>query len=166
MEFSLSHFKVVKHFIFDIDGVLTDGSLILHPDGNLLRTMNIKDGYAMQLAIKKGYSISIISGANNEIAKMRLNKLGIEDIYFNIPDKLPKYHELIESKQLMKDRILYMGDDMPDITVMKEVFLAACPYDACSEVKQISHYISPFLGGKGAVRDVIEKVLKLNSDWE
>jgi 3-deoxy-D-manno-octulosonate 8-phosphate phosphatase (KDO 8-P phosphatase) len=166
MDNILAYFKPVKHFVFDIDGVLTDGSLIVDPVGNLLRTMNIKDGYALQLAIKKGYSVSIISGANNELVKNRLLGLGISDIHLKIPDKLPKLHEMIERGSLIASQILYMGDDMPDLEIMKNVTFPTCPADACDDIKAISKYISPYAGGKGAARDVIEKVLKLNNDWE
>jgi 3-deoxy-D-manno-octulosonate 8-phosphate phosphatase (KDO 8-P phosphatase) len=162
----LAYFKQVKHFVFDIDGVLTDGSLILHPDGTMLRTMNIKDGYAMQLAIKKSYTITIISGANNELAKQRMIRLGLHDIHISVENKLAKLNELITLNHFDEQRILYMGDDMPDIEIMQYVALATCPYDACDEAKQASKYISPIVGGKGCVRDVIEKVMKLNGDWQ
>lgn len=163
---ALSQFKIVKHFIFDIDGVLTDGSLIVSADGTLLRTMNIKDGYAMQLAIKKGYSISIISGAKGDGLLKRLNGLGIEDVHLGISDKLEILRDVEHNNSLELSKTLYMGDDMPDVEVMKKVGLPCCPSDACIEVKTIALYISSSAGGKGCVRDVIEKVLKLNNDWE
>ncbi len=162
----LSQFKTINHFIFDIDGVLTDGSLIVHSDGSLLRSMNIKDGYALQLAIKKGYSVSIISGANGESMKKRFHGLGIEDVHLGISDKLQKLKDLIQLSKLDLSHTLYMGDDMPDLAVMHQVVLPCCPSDACTEIKSISMYTSPYAGGKGCVRDVIEKVLKLNNDWE
>ncbi len=162
----LQPFSSIKHFILDIDGVLTDGSLLVNAEGVLLRTMHIKDGYAMQLAIKKGYTISIISGAQGEGIQKRLLGLGIQDIHLGISAKLNKLHELVNSTNLVLQNTLYMGDDMPDLHPMQQVFLPCCPSDACPEIKAISKYISPFDGGKGCVRDVIEKVLKLNGDWE
>lgn len=166
MENPLSQFKTIRHFIFDIDGVLTDGTLQISADGTLLRSMHIRDGYAIQLAIKKGYSVSIISGAKGEAIEKRLIGLGVADIHLGIQNKLEKLEEVIKASQLELAHTLYMGDDMPDLAVMKRVSLPCCPSDACSEIKEISTYISPFNGGKGCVRDVIEKVLKLNGGWE
>jgi 3-deoxy-D-manno-octulosonate 8-phosphate phosphatase (KDO 8-P phosphatase) len=163
---ALSQFKSIKHFIFDIDGVLTDGTLVIHSDGSLLRTMNIKDGYALQLAIKKGYTVSIISGANGESLLKRFVSLGISDVHLGISDKLQTLKEVQQTNQLDLNHTLYMGDDMPDLTVMQSVFLPCCPSDACIEIKSVSKYTSALAGGKGCVRDVIEKVLKLNNDWE
>ena len=162
----LEDFKQIKHFIFDIDGVLTDGSLLLLSDGQYLRTMNIKDGYALQLAIKKGYSITIISGATGDVLKSRFAGLGITDVYLGISQKLALLQKISSEKNIDTVCCLYMGDDMPDVDVMQTVFLPTCPADACDEVKEISKYISSKNGGKGCVRDVIEKVLKLNNDWE
>lgn len=163
---ALSIFATVRHFIFDIDGVLTDGTLLVHSDGSLLRTMNIRDGYALQLAIRKGYTVSIISGAQGEGLQKRFVGLGISDYHLGISDKLQKLEEVSRIGKLDLQRTLYMGDDMPDVPVMQAVFLPCCPADACPEVKAISQYISPMAGGKGCVRDVMEKVLKLNGDWE
>jgi len=161
----LEDFKQIKHFIFDIDGVLTDGSLILLNDQNH-RTMNIKDGYALQLAIKKGYSITIISGATGDVLTARFKGLGITDVHLGISDKLTLLQKITSENNIDTTYCLYMGDDMPDVEVMKSVFLPTCPADACDEVKAIAKYISSINGGKGCVRDVIEKVLKLNNDWE
>jgi 3-deoxy-D-manno-octulosonate 8-phosphate phosphatase (KDO 8-P phosphatase) len=166
MDSILTSFKQIKHFIFDIDGVLTDGTLLIHSDGSLLRTMNIKDGYALQLAIKKGYSISIISGAKGDAIANRLQGLGIHDINLGIENKQACMELMVSSKSISLANTLFMGDDMPDIEPMRNVFLPCCPQDAVPEVHQISKYISPFYGGKGCVRDVIEKVLKLNGDWQ
>lgn len=163
---ALASFQHIKHFIFDIDGVLTDGSLLVGSDGSLLRTMNIKDGYALQLAVKKGYTVSIISGAQGEGLQKRFLGLGIEDFHLGISDKLQKLEEVQRLSHLDLSKTLYMGDDMPDVEVMKKVGLPCCPADACHEVKAISIYVSPYDGGKGCVRDVIERVLKLNNDWE
>ena len=165
MDNQLALFKSVNHFIFDIDGVLTDGSILISADGTMLRSMNIKDGYAMQLAIKKGFGISIISGAKGEAIEKRLLGLGIEDIHLGIDNKQLIYNSLLQNKLTTGSHVLYMGDDMPDLEVMKRVYLPCCPSDACAEIKSIASYISPLSGGKGCVRDVIEKVLKLNNKW-
>jgi len=166
MHYQLSDFKSVRHFIFDIDGVLTDGTLLIHADGSLLRTMQIKDGYALQLAVKKGFSVSIISGAAGDAIKSRFTALGITDVYLGISDKQSILHSLLDSGKTTTDHILYMGDDMPDLQVMKMVYFPCCPADACNEIKAVSRYISPYSGGQGCVREVIEKVLKLNDCWE
>ncbi len=161
----LETFSKIRHFIFDIDGVLTNGLLLINQDGSLQRSMNIKDGYALQLAIKKGYSISIISGAKEEGLKKRLHGLGITDIHLGISEKYVKLQEIMKINAIDLSSALYMGDDMPDVEPMSKVILPCCPADACDEIKQISVYISPKKGGEGCVRDVIEKVLKLNQDW-
>jgi 3-deoxy-D-manno-octulosonate 8-phosphate phosphatase (KDO 8-P phosphatase) len=161
----LGLFKQVKHFIFDIDGVLTNGTLLIHPDGTLLRTMNIRDGYALQWAVKKQYGISIISGAKGDALFARLKALGIQDIHLGIEDKLSCLQELTQTKQLDLKGVLYMGDDMPDLKVMQEVLIPSCPADAIPEIVAVSKYVSPCKGGEGCVRDVIEKVLKLNGHW-
>jgi 3-deoxy-D-manno-octulosonate 8-phosphate phosphatase (KDO 8-P phosphatase) len=159
-------FAPIRHFIFDIDGVLTDGNLLISGDGTLLRTMNIRDGYALQLAIRKGFSVSIISGATGQGIEKRLNGLGITDIHLGIRNKVSTLEEVCAISNLNLSSTLYMGDDMPDFAVMKQVALPCCPADACKEILSISKYISPFPGGKGCVRDVIEKVLTLNQCWE
>ena len=155
----------IKAFIFDIDGVLTDGTVHIAEDGQLLRQMNIKDGYAMKVAIDKGYPVCIISGGSNEGVRIRLQNLGIKDIYMATPDKAEKFHEICDAYQLKPEEILYMGDDIPDYLVMQKVGLPTCPQDAVQEIKGISKYISHANGGKGAVRDVIEQVLKVQGKW-
>jgi 3-deoxy-D-manno-octulosonate 8-phosphate phosphatase (KDO 8-P phosphatase) len=155
----------IKAFIFDIDGVLTDGTVHIAEDGQLLRQMNIKDGYAMKVAIDKGYPVCIISGGSNEGVRIRLQNLGIKDIYMATPDKVEKFHEICDAYQLKPEEILYMGDDIPDYLVMQKVGLPTCPQDAVQEIKGISKYISHANGGKGAVRDVIEQVLKVQGKW-
>lgn len=161
----LSLFKLVRHFIFDIDGVLTNGTLLIHSDGTLLRSMNIRDGYALQWAVKKQYGISIISGAKGDALFSRLKALGIQDIHLGVEDKLSCLQELTQTNKLDLQGALYMGDDMPDLKVMQEVLIPACPADAIPEVVAVSKYVSPHKGGEGCVRDVIEKVLKLNGHW-
>lgn len=162
----LELFETIKVFVFDIDGVLTDGMLHVQEDGELLRRMNIKDGYALQLAVKKGYKIWVISGGKTNAAKNRLNKLGIENVFVAVEDKISLLQSLIDKGNYTKEQLLYMGDDMPDVKAMMLCGLRTCPADAIWEIKSISQYISPLNGGQGCARDVIEKVLKVNNDWE
>ena len=162
----LQKFKTIKTFVFDVDGVLTDGTLLILEDGQMARRMNIKDGYAIQLAIKKGYRVVIISGGTSEAVKERLARLGVKDCFVKIDDKKARLVEYVAEHKLAWDEILFMGDDIPDYIPMQLTGLPCCPTDAATEIKQISHYISSIEGGKGCVRDVIEKVLKLNGHWD
>ena len=162
----LELFAPITTFVFDIDGVLTDGNLHLTEDGHMLRTMSIKDGYALQLAIKKGYGIWVISGAKSEASRSRLMKLGIDEVHIGVEDKKEFLQGMSASLNVPFAAMLYMGDDIPDYAVMRLTALPCCPNDAVPEVKQVAKYISPYDGGKGCVRDVIEKVLKLNGHWE
>ncbi len=155
----------VKAFIFDVDGVLTDGSVTLMPDGEQVRIMNIKDGYALQLAVKKGYKIAIISGGKSEMVRKRLLGLGITDIYLGVHTKIDVYKELIEIYNISPEEILYMGDDLPDYEVMQQIGVPTCPNDSAVEIKDISIYVSDKKGGEGAVRDVIEQVLRVQGQW-
>lgn len=161
----LSAFSGITCFVFDVDGVLTDGTLILLPDGEMVRTMNIKDGYALQLAVKQGFKVFVISGGKSEPVKRRLEKLGITQVFMGIEDKKTLLLQLLEKHNLSPENTLFMGDDMPDLEALQTVGLPCCPADACPEVKQVCRYISPVAGGKGCARDVIEKVLKLNEKW-
>ena len=161
----LALFKNIKLFVFDIDGVLTDGNILLFDNGEMARTMNIKDGYALQLAIKKGYDILIISGGSSLATKIRLEKLGIKNVFLSVKNKEQILSKYIKDNNYTAEQILYMGDDMPDVNVMQLAGVACAPADAVAEVKKFAHYISPIPGGKGCVRDVIEKVLKLNNHW-
>ena len=162
----LAKFAPIKLFVFDVDGVLTDGKLILLENGEMARSMNVKDGYAMQLALKQGYEILIISGGTSEAVKTRLVKLGIKNIALGIKDKRQILINFLLENDFLENQTLYMGDDMPDVAPMKVVGLACAPADAVKEVLEISTYISPKIGGSGCVRDVIEKVLKLNGHWK
>ena len=162
----LSKFKPIKTFVFDVDGVLTDGTLWLLQDGQQVRNMNIKDGYALQLAITKGYRVLILSGGKSEPVKNRLDKLGIKDCFMQLTDKKQKLLAYVEQYGLKKEEILFMGDDIPDLAAMQQSGLPVCPADAVPEIREISIYISPLPGGKGCARDVIEKVLKLNGHWD
>lgn len=161
----LARFKDIKLFVLDVDGVLTDSSLTLLDNGEMARKMNIKDGYALQLAIKKGYDILILSGGSSEAVKMRLQKLGISNIHLAINNKSELLQHHVTSNNLMWSQVLYMGDDIPDVLPMQLAGVACCPADAVPEVRSIAQYISPIAGGCGCVRDVIEKVMKLNGDW-
>lgn len=162
----LEIFKTIKTFVFDVDGVLTDGSLLILNDGQQARTMNIRDGYALQLAIKKGYRVLVISGGSSEPVRERLNKLGVTDVFLSATNKTGQLTEYITTNNLRWDETLFMGDDIPDWAAMQLTGLPCCPADAAPEIKQVSRYISPIEGGKGCVRDVIEKVLKLNGHWD
>ena len=155
----------IKHFVFDIDGVLTNGEVEVREDGSLIRRMFIKDGYAMHHAISRGYSIAIISGGRGSNLVGRLNNLGIKDIYLNVQDKKQVLDEYIDKLNINKDDILYMGDDDPDICVKEGVRVFACPFDASIDVRQVSDYISPFKGGRGCVRDVIEQTMRSQDNW-
>jgi 3-deoxy-D-manno-octulosonate 8-phosphate phosphatase (KDO 8-P phosphatase) len=162
----LKLFKPISTFVFDVDGVLTDGSLLVMPEGLMVRRMNIKDGYALQLAIKKGYRVVIISGGNSPEVADRLQKLGIVNIFMQTQDKAAILQSYMKKYQLKQEEVLFMGDDIPDLLVMKEVAgLACCPADAAIEIKSISQYISPVNGGQGCAGDVLEKVMKLQNKW-
>lgn len=155
----------ITTFIFDVDGVLTDGSVFVNNEGEMLRTMNIRDGYAMKAAVESGYNVCIISGGSNEGVRVRLRNLGITNIHLGSPDKVETFDEYIDIYQIQPEQVLYMGDDIPDYLVMQIVGLPTCPQDASPEIKGISKYISHKNGGKGAVRDVIEQVMKVQGKW-
>ncbi|RZL48511.1 MAG: HAD-IIIA family hydrolase [Pedobacter sp.] len=161
----LERLKDITTFIFDVDGVLTDGTVIASESGDLLRTFNIKDGYALQLALKKGYKICIISGSGGAATIKRFENLGLPDVYLKVSDKVEVFENYLKTNNISPNQVLYMGDDMPDYYVMKLVGIATCPVDAVDEIKQIAHYISPKKGGDSAVREVIEKVLKVQNNW-
>lgn len=158
-------FSKISTFIFDIDGVMTDGTVMILENGLQARRMSIKDGYALQLAVKQGYSIHVVSGGAPSPVSDRLNKLGIYSIYFSVTDKKSCVEKIITDHQLNNEEILFMGDDIPDLPVMPLVGIAACPADAVAEIKEAANYISPLNGGMGCVREVIEKVLKARGDW-
>ncbi|MGC4128944.1 MAG: HAD hydrolase family protein [Bergeyella sp.] len=157
--------KNIKAFVFDVDGVFTDGSVYLLPGGNMCRVMNVLDGYAVVKALKNGYKIGVITGGNDEMVKHRIHYLGITDYYAKSSDKLKDFEDFKAKYGLQNEEILTMGDDIPDICILKHSGIAACPENAVPEVKDISDYISPVQGGKGAVRDVIEQVMKVQGKW-
>lgn len=159
------HLNKINTFVFDVDGVLTDGSIQISTKGDLLRTMNIKDGYALKVAKEAGYIVCIISGGKNEGVRKRLRDLGINDIYLGVEDKVEQLDEFFDIYEITAEEVLYMGDDIPDYYPMKLVGLPCCPQDAAPEVKEISLYISHKCGGEGCVRDVIEQVMKVQGKW-
>ena len=155
----------ITTFILDVDGVLTDSSVHITPTGEMLRVMNIRDGFAMKAAIESGYNVCIISGGNNDGVRIRLRNLGITDIHLASPDKVATFKEYIELYNINAEQVVYMGDDIPDYHVMQLVGLPVCPQDASPEIKTISKYISHKKGGKGAVREIIEQVMKVQGKW-
>lgn len=159
-------FQHITTFIFDVDGVLTDGTVLVLENGLLARRMSIKDGYALQLAVKKGYRLLVISGAAASPVVDRLEKLGITEIHTGVTHKKDFVKNFIATHKLAAAEVLFMGDDMPDLPVMSVAGLPACPADAVAEIKEASKYISSFNGGCGCVRDVIEKVMKQKGHWE
>lgn len=161
----LDQFKHITTFVFDVDGVLTDGSVLVLAGGLMARSMNIKDGYALQLAVKKGYRVLVISGGNSAEVKDRLARLGVTHTWMQVSDKAAILKTFMREERIGQEEVLYMGDDIPDLTVMQLAGLPCCPQDAAQEIKDISVYISHLPGGKGCARDVIEKVMKLRGDW-
>jgi 3-deoxy-D-manno-octulosonate 8-phosphate phosphatase (KDO 8-P phosphatase) len=157
--------KNIKAFVFDVDGVFTDGSVYLMPGGNMSRVMNVLDGYAVVKALKNNYLIGVITGGNDEMVKHRINYLGIEDYYPKSPDKMIDFEDFKSKYNLKNEEILTMGDDIPDLHIMENSAIAACPENAVPEIKEIANYISPIKGGSGAVRDVIEQVMKVQGKW-
>ena len=159
------YLKDITTFVFDVDGVFTNGSLLITETGEMLRTMNVKDGYALKTALLKGYHVCIITGGTNEGVKLRLEGLGVKSIFMGAHLKTAPLHSFLESENIEANQVLYMGDDLPDIPPMKLVALPTCPQDAVPEVKAVSKYISHKNGGHGCVRDVIEQVLKVRGHW-
>ena len=157
--------KHINTFIFDYDGVLTDGSVITTSAGEAYRISNVKDGYALQLAWKKGYKVAVISGASSESMVQRMKALQITDVFLGVEHKIVVFREYLRNNKLRPENVLYMGDDIPDYEVMLEVGVSTCPADAAEEIKSVARYISHFNGGKGCVRDVIEQVLKVQGKW-
>lgn len=161
----LSKLALVKAFILDVDGVLTDGTVCVTESGDEMRTMNIKDGYALSYASKQGYPIIVISGGRSEGVRIRLNRLGISEVHLKIQDKLPVLEESLKKHGLTLADCAYMGDDLPDLTAMKACLLSACPADAVWEVRDAAGFISQFKGGEGCVRELIEQCLKIQGKW-
>ena len=157
--------RKIRGFIFDVDGVLSKDVIPLHPNGDPMRTVNIKDGYALQLAVKKGYQVAIITGGYTDSVKMRFERLGVKYIYMKSSVKMKDYTDFMNRTGLKPEEVLYAGDDIPDYEVMKLVGLPVAPADAASEIKDISLYISSKNGGEGIARDVIEQTMKTQGTW-
>ena len=155
----------IQCFVFDVDGVLTDGNVIVTSKGDLLRRMNIKDGYALKTAVDHGYHVCVISGGSNEGVRSRLRGLGLTNIYLGVSDKVAQLEEFLDNYGISTDNLLYMGDDIPDLHSMQMAALPCCPQDAAPEIKSICKYVSHKNGGKGAARDVIEQVMKVQNKW-
>ncbi|HVZ24986.1 MAG TPA: HAD hydrolase family protein [Sediminibacterium sp.] len=162
----LEAFTHITCFVLDVDGVLTDGTLLVLPSGVMVRRMHIRDGYAMQLAIKQGYRVVVISGGDSPEVAERLHKLGVTEVWMQISDKKALLQKILSDTGLDPAAVLYMGDDIPDLAAMQLSGLPCCPADAATEIREIARYISPCQGGAGCVRDVIEKVLKLRGHWQ
>ena len=155
----------INTLIFDVDGVFTDNSVYLFPGGEIVRKLNSRDAYAVQLAVKKGYRIAIITGGGSLVVKESLERLGVEKVFLNSSNKEEVYDRYLQKEQIQPDEVLYMGDDIPDYRVMHKSGVAACPSDAAEEIKSISDYVSNRKGGEGCVREIIEQVMKLQGKW-
>ena len=155
----------IKASVFDVDGVLSAETITLHPDGEPMRTVNIKDGYAIQLAQKMGLRIAILTGGNTKSVRLRYEHLGVEDIYMQCAVKIETYERFLQKYGLRDEEVIFMGDDIPDYEVMKRCGCPCCPADACPDIKDISLYVSGMKGGFGCGRDVIEQVLRVQGKW-
>lgn len=165
MDNLLGALQKIKLFVFDVDGVLTNSQILLSESGEQLRSMNIKDGYALQLAIKKGFQIVIISGATADPVVVRMNKLGVSEVFMGIKNKAALLKRILIEKGLSAHEIMVMGDDVPDLEILKMAGVAACPQDAVHQVKKVCHFISAKNGGEGCVREIIEKIMTLQHLW-
>lgn len=157
--------RKIRAIVFDLDGVLSKSTISLGMDGTPLRTVNIKDGYAIQLAVKMGLNIAIISGCRIDAVRKRYEGLGMTDVYLGAAVKIKVYEEFLAKHDLKEDEVMFMGDDIPDLEVMRRVGCPVCPKDACDEVKEVSIYVSDYEGGCGCGRDVIEQTLKAQGKW-
>lgn len=157
--------KKITTIILDVDGVLSCSTIQMDSQGNPIRTINIKDGYAIQLAIKMGLRLAIITGGNDESIRKRYEYLGMKDVFTKCAHKISRYMDYCHENRIYDEEVLYIGDDIPDFEIMKHVGCSCCPQDACDEIKQISTYVSPITGGNGCVRDVLEQVLKAQNKW-
>lgn len=165
MESYKTKLKHINTFVFDVDGVFTNNQVLLMPNGELLRSMNTKDGYTIRLALDAGFNVAIITGGKSEAVRHRFEGLGVKHIFLGVHDKISCFNQLVKEHNIDPKKCLYMGDDIPDFDVMKLVGLAVCPQDAVPEIKAISDYVSPILGGHGCVRDIVEQTLKVHDVW-
>jgi 3-deoxy-D-manno-octulosonate 8-phosphate phosphatase (KDO 8-P phosphatase) len=165
MSFFKEDLRTIKAFVFDVDGVISSNQVQLHASGDMMRSVNTRDGFAIKAAIDAGFKVGIITGARSESLRGRFNDLGTEDVYLFSSDKIADLKAFVEKYQLELSQILYMGDDIPDLGAMKLVGMPTCPNDATTEVQAVSRYISNFPGGHGCVRDVIEQVLRTQGYW-
>jgi 3-deoxy-D-manno-octulosonate 8-phosphate phosphatase (KDO 8-P phosphatase) len=156
----------ITTLMFDIDGVMTDGKVLVMDTGEMVRNMNSKDGYGLHLAVVKGYRIVIISGGNNEAVKNALARSGVKDVFINQKDKLACYLWYIKKYSITDEQVMFMGDDLPDHEIMSRVGVAVCPADAATDIKEICNYVSDKKGGEGCVRDIIEQILRVQGKWE
>jgi len=157
--------KNISTFVFDVDGVLTDGLVILDSSGEMVRSMHTKDGYALQHAIKKGYNICIITGGSSMMVKKRLQGLGIQDVFMSVHEKQSVFETYLKEKKVTADQVVYMGDDLPDFPCIDLAAIGCCPNDAAVEIREISNYISHLDGGKGCVRDILEQTMRVQGKW-
>lgn len=155
----------IKAVIFDVDGVLSLSTIQMSPAGMPVRTVNIKDGYAIQLAIKMGLKLAIISGGTDPSIEERYRKLGMTDIFMSCSTKIQVLNQYLADNNLTADEVIYVGDDIPDYEIMQIVGCPCCPADACSDIKEISTYVSPYEGGRGCARDIIEQILRAKGLW-
>lgn len=161
----MSPFQHITTFVFDVDGVFTNGEILVMENGDMLRIMSTRDGQAVKCAIEAGYKVAVITKGASDGVRKRFEYLGLIDIYDKLAEKLASFDDLLGKYSIKESEVLYMGDDLPDIPLLKRAGVSACPADAVLEVRELSHYISPFNGGKGCVRDVIEKTLRLQGKW-
>ena len=161
----LKQLEQIEHFVFDVDGVFTDGTLLVTESGEQLRSMNIRDGYAVKKAVQSGLHIVIITGGRSEGVRKRFEGLEVKDIFLGVQDKVSVLQDLAKKGQIDLQTTAYMGDDMPDLDVIQKAAFKACPADAIPEIQQVSDYVSPINGGEGCVRDLLEKALKLRGLW-
>ena len=162
IDYDLSRIKAI---VFDVDGVLSASTITLHPNGEPMRTVNIKDGYAIQLAVKQGLHIAIMTGSNVDSIRVRYERLGVKDVFTACSVKIKVYEKFLAEYGMADDEIIFVGDDVPDYEVMSRCGCPCCPADACPDIKSISRYISSANGGYGVGRDIIEQVLRAQGKW-
>jgi 3-deoxy-D-manno-octulosonate 8-phosphate phosphatase (KDO 8-P phosphatase) len=165
MSFFKEDLRIIKAFVFDVDGVISPNQLLLHSTGDMMRSVNTRDGFAIKKAIEAGFNVGIITGARSESLRLRFRELGTADVFLNSIDKVADLQVFVKNYGLELNQVLYMGDDIPDLGPMQLVGMPTCPCDATSEVQSASRYISAYSGGFGCVRDVIEQVLRSQGLW-